>query len=62
MVVHVGKGLPPDAALYPRRAQISSASWRKPEIMDFCMYVFHLIQFVQNFHAEVFQDIPRVNF
>jgi hypothetical protein len=29
---NVGKGLPFDAALYLRRAQISSASRRKPEI------------------------------
>jgi hypothetical protein len=29
---NVGKGLPFDAALYSRRAQISSASRRKPEI------------------------------
>jgi hypothetical protein len=29
---NVGKGLPLDAALYPRRAQISSASRRKPEL------------------------------
>jgi hypothetical protein len=31
---NVGKGLPLDAALYPRRAQISSASRRKHEITD----------------------------
>jgi hypothetical protein len=29
---NVGKGLPLDAALYPRRAQISTASRQKPEI------------------------------
>jgi hypothetical protein len=29
---NVGKVLPLDAALHPRRAQIPSASWRKPEI------------------------------
>jgi hypothetical protein len=37
---NVGKGLPLDAALYPRRAQISSASRREPEItedMIFCL-------------------------
>jgi hypothetical protein len=31
---NVGKGLPIYAALYPRRAQISSASRRKPEITE----------------------------
>jgi hypothetical protein len=31
---NVGKGLPLDAALYPRRAQISSASRRKLEITN----------------------------
>jgi hypothetical protein len=31
---NVDKGLPLDAALCPRRAQISSTSRRKPEITD----------------------------
>jgi hypothetical protein len=37
---NVGKGLPLDATLYPRIAQISSASRRKPEITVLvCSYV-----------------------
>jgi hypothetical protein len=31
---NIGTGLPLNAALYPRRAQFSSASWQKPEVMD----------------------------
>jgi hypothetical protein len=37
---NVGKGLPLDAALYPRRAQISSASRRKPQITGFMLGVW----------------------
>jgi hypothetical protein len=36
---NVGNGLPLDDALYPRRAQISSALRRKPEISNFMLFI-----------------------
>jgi hypothetical protein len=36
---NVGKGLPFDAAEYPKRAQISSASRRKPEITERILFL-----------------------
>jgi hypothetical protein len=42
---NVGKGLPLDAALYPRRAQISSTLRRKPEITESQRRVSQSVQF-----------------
>jgi hypothetical protein len=39
---NIGKGLPLDSVLHRRRAQISSASWQKPEITD--IIIISLIQ------------------
>jgi hypothetical protein len=43
---NVGKGLPLDAALFPRRAQFSSASRRKPEVTDMTKLIAGLSQMV----------------
>jgi hypothetical protein len=43
---NVGKGLPLDVVLYPRRAQISSASRRKPDITDLVQLLQKMLDLV----------------
>jgi hypothetical protein len=45
---NIGKQLPHDAAKYPRRAQISSTSWRKPEIKIIKFALSEYFQYICN--------------